>query len=147
MSWQLEQVLLALAYYFTLVTLMRLAGKRLAGQTTTFDLLILISLGVVLQNVTLKQGSGNALIFIVTVFATHRGLSAACARSALLRRIVRGKPRALVRDGKILPQALAAEGLTEEDLLAGLRKLGFDAPEKVKLASIEETGHIAAVGP
>lgn len=147
MSWQLRQMLLALAYYFMLVLLMRLAGKRLAGQTTSFDLLILISLGVVLQNVTLKDGDGNALIFVVTVFATHRGMTAACARWPALRRIVRGGPRVLVRDGKVLLDALAAEGLTEADLLAGLRKLGFDAPESVKLASIEETGHIAAVGP
>jgi hypothetical protein len=43
------QVPQAVAYYAALLGMMRLAGKRLAGQTTTFDLLVLISLAVVLQ--------------------------------------------------------------------------------------------------
>jgi uncharacterized membrane protein YcaP (DUF421 family) len=31
-------------------------------------------------------------------------------------------------------------------LQAGLRKLGYDSPAAVKLAVLEETGHISAVG-
>ena len=34
----LLQAIKALAYYAALIVIMRLAGKRLAGQTTTFDL-------------------------------------------------------------------------------------------------------------
>lgn len=56
----LVQVGLALAYYATLVTIMRLAGKRLAGQTTTFDLVILI-ISVVLQTTVLRESpSGDS---------------------------------------------------------------------------------------
>ena len=44
----LDQLLLqavkALVYYAALIVIMRLAGKRLAGQTTTFDLIVLITL-------------------------------------------------------------------------------------------------------
>ena len=50
------QALYALAYYAGLVVMMRLAGKRLAGQTTTFDLVVLIQLAVVLQNTALGRG-------------------------------------------------------------------------------------------
>jgi uncharacterized membrane protein YcaP (DUF421 family) len=51
-----------------------------------------------------------------------------------------------VRDGEVLPGALRDEGVTLEELLAGLRKLGYDGVEPVKLAVLEETGHISAVG-
>ena len=50
------------------------------------------------------------------------------------------------RDGRILDDALADEGISRADLLAGLRKLGHDDPGRVKLATLEETGHISAVG-
>ena len=80
------QVALALAYYATLVTVMRLAGKRLAGQTTTFDLVILITISVVLQTTALREGVLNALIFIVTVFGAHQLLAVVCARSTRIRR-------------------------------------------------------------
>ena len=140
-----QQFLLALAYYFLLVVLMRLAGKRLAGQTTTFDLIVLIALGVVLQQTMLLEGSVNAVIFIVTVFATHRGLALWSARSRRVRRLLRGAPRPLIRDGQVAHDALEDEGLSYEELLAGLRKLGHTEPAKIRLATLEETGHISAV--
>jgi uncharacterized membrane protein YcaP (DUF421 family) len=141
----LQQALLATAYYVGLVLVLRLAGKRLAGQTTTFDLVVLISLGVVLQQTTLRPGTANAFVFLITVFLLHRGLAAWCARSRAVRRIVRGAARPLVWHGHVSHAALEDEGLSYEDLLAGLRKLGYSSPEGIRLATLEETGHISAV--
>ena len=97
----LEELLLqaakACAYYACLLILLRLAGKRLAGQTTTFDLIVLITLGVVLQTSALQQGPWNAIVFVATVFALHRLLAMLCARSIRARHLIRGKPRALIR--------------------------------------------------
>jgi uncharacterized membrane protein YcaP (DUF421 family) len=140
-----EQALLALVYYGALILMFRLAGKRLAGQTTTFDLVVNIQMAVVLQTTLLKEGLANALVFLATVFMTHLSVSRASARWPRLRAVIRGAPRPLVRGGVVIEQALADERVTREDLLAGLRKLGFDAPEQVELAVLEETGHISAV--
>jgi uncharacterized membrane protein YcaP (DUF421 family) len=141
----LIQSMKAALYYAALVILMRIAGKRLAGQTTTFDLIVLITLGVVLQSAVLEKGAANALVFVITVFGLHRILATVCARSTFVRHIVRGRPRPLVRDGVVIEDALMSEGISHAELLAGLRKLGYDSPEEVKLATLEETGHISAV--
>ncbi len=141
----LIQVTKAAAYYAALIVLMRVAGKRLAGQTTTFDLIVLITLGAVLQSTALQEGSWNAFVFVVTVFALHRVIALLCARFSVVRHLIRGKPRELIRDGRIIEQALADEGVSHAELLAGLRKLGYDNAETVKLAVLEETGHISAV--
>jgi uncharacterized membrane protein YcaP (DUF421 family) len=146
----LEELLLqagkAAAYYCALVVLMRIAGKRLAGQTTTFDLIVLITLGVVLQSTALHKGMANGIVFVLTVFALHRLVALLCARSSMVRHLIRGKPRVLIRNGEILEQALLDEGISRAELLAGLRKLGYESAETVKLATLEETGHISAVG-
>lgn len=142
----LLQAAKAAAYYGGLLVLVRLAGKRMAGQTTTFDLIILIALGVVLQSAALQDGAGNAVVFVLTVFALHRMTAMLCAHSRFVRYVVRGKPRPLVRDGHVIGRALELEGITHAELLAGLRKLGYDRPDDVKLAVLEETGHISAVG-
>ena len=141
----LLQVAKALAYYLALIVLLRFAGKRLAGQTTTFDLIVLITLGVVLQTTALDKGTANALVFVLTVFVTHKLVALWCARSATVRHLVRGKPRVLVRDGQVIDGALQAEGISEDELLAGLRKLGHENPKEVKIATLEETGHISAI--
>jgi uncharacterized membrane protein YcaP (DUF421 family) len=141
----LAQSAKAVVYYALLVALMRMAGKRLAGQTTTFDLIVLISLGVVLQTTALQPGTANAAVFVVTVFAVHTGLAWVCARDTAVRHLVRGRPRVLVRDGVVLAGALDREAISHDELLAGLRKLGHDSPRAVRIAVLEETGHISAV--
>ena len=141
----MTQVGLACLYYFGLVGLLRLAGKRLAGQTTSFDLVVLISLSVVLQQLALMKGMQNALIFVITVFVLHRLVALACSRSASLRRIVRGKPRPLIQGGVVSNDALIEEGLSHDDLLAGLRKCGYENPAQVRLATLEETGEVSVL--
>ena len=141
-----QQMLLAAAYYTALLGLFRLAGKRLAGQTTTYDLVVLIGLAVVLQQTTLRPGVVNAVVFVGTVFSLHQLVAGLCARSRAARRLFRGAARPLVRNGQVSLEALAEEKLSYEDLLAGLRKVGFADPADVRLATLEETGHISAVG-
>jgi uncharacterized membrane protein YcaP (DUF421 family) len=142
----LIQAAKAAVYYIALVVLVRIAGKRLAGQTTTFDLLVLITLGVVLQSAALAEGTANAVAFVLTVFVLHRLNAWLCARSTRIRHLIRGKPRPLIRDGQIIEKALALEGITHEELRAGLRKLGYARIDDVRLAVLEETGHISALG-
>jgi hypothetical protein len=83
--------------------MMRLAGKRLAGQTTTFDLLVLITLGATVQSALVGQGLWLTGVFVAVVFTAHLSLAHVCRRSTFIRHLVRGKPRALVVDGKLLP--------------------------------------------
>ena len=139
------QAVYAVLYYLGLVVILRLAGKRLAGQTTTFDLVVLIQLAVVLQTAALGEGPARAAVFLVTVLVVHRLNAQACARWPAVRRLLRGEPRPLVTQGVVLDDALAKEGMSRDELLAGLRKLGFASPEEVELAVLEETGHISAV--
>jgi len=141
-----RQALYALLYYLGLVVMMRLAGKRLSGQTTTFDLVVLIQMAVVLQATALLPGVAHASVFLATVFVAHLALARACARYEGLRHLVRGAPRRLVSRGAVIDRALAEEGISREELEAGLRKLGYASPEAVELAVLEETGHISAVG-
>jgi len=141
----LLQVGMALLYYAVLLAILRLAGKRLAGQTTTLDLVVLIALAVVIQGALLEPGRLNAVVFVVTVFAAHRLIALASARSRFVRELVRGRPVVLIEDGRIDRHRLEREGLSLADLHAGLRKLGYEDPKEIKTAVLEETGQISAI--
>ena len=141
----LLQAAWAALYYFGIVTVVRIAGKRLAGQTGTFDLVVLIQLATVLQRMALGDSPAEGVTFLATVMACHLGLARLSAGSQVVRRILRAEPRVLVRDGLVLQEALEREGMTRDDLLAGLRKQGHASPANIKLAVLEETGHLSAV--
>jgi uncharacterized membrane protein YcaP (DUF421 family) len=96
--------------------------------------------------VTLLPGRLAAGIFLVTVFVEHMALASLCRRYRGLRRLVRGAPRPLVQDGRVSFEALEDERMSYDELLAGLRKSGYASPADVRIAILEETGHISAVG-
>ena len=141
----IEQTALAALFYFAVVLIFRLAGKRLAGQTTTFDLIVLISIAVTLQQATLSDGKWNAAVFIATVFVLHNLNAKVCARFPRLRDWLRGSPCQLVKNGEVLHGSLRAEGMTVDELKAGLRKMGINEISEVRSAHLEETGHISAI--
>lgn len=141
----LKQIVFAFGYYCCLIAIVRFAGKRLAGQITTFDLIILISLGVTLQTITLQPGKLNGIIFLLTVFLTHLGMSRLAMRYPFIRMLTREMPRTVIRDGKIVDEIMNKEGLTEDEILAALRKQGIESTHEVKIGVIEETGHISAI--
>lgn len=147
MPWKdvLLQVGMALLYYAVLLAILRLAGKRLAGQTTTLDLVVLIALAVVIQGALLEPGRLNSVVFVVIVFAAHRLIPLASARSRFVPELVQGRPVVLIEDGRIDRHRLEREGLSLADLHAGLRKLGYEDPKEIKTAVLEETGQISAI--
>ena len=107
--------------------------------------MVLIQLATVLQRMALGDSPAEGFTFLATVMACHLGLARLSAASQVVRRVLRGEPRVLVRDGQILQDALESERMSRDDLLAGLRKQGYASPEDVKLAVLEETGHVSAV--
>lgn len=141
----LPQIGYSFLFYAAVVLLFRVAGKRLAGQTTTFDLIVLISLSVAVQKATLLDGLANAITFVVTVFLLHLGTAKWCAYSRRARYWLRGLPCELVHDGEINYGSLRSEGLSVDELKAGLRKAGIDDIAQVQSAHLEETGQISAI--
>ncbi len=141
----LAQIAWSAGYYIALIVLIRITGKRLAGQTTTFDLIVLIAIAVALQTIAVAEGRIAAAIFVVVVLGMHLLQTTMSARWAWFRRLLRGTPRALVHDGVIDRSALADEHLSADDLLAALRKQGIEDVAGVHLAMLEETGQVSVL--
>ena len=55
------QALRAVGYYLVVLLLTRFAGKRLAGQMTTFDLIVLIALATAAEQAALQKDTPRSL--------------------------------------------------------------------------------------
>ncbi len=139
------QILHAAVFYFSIVAIFRIFGKRHSGQVTTFDLVILISIAVALQTEFQHKGFINILLFITVISGLHFLGTYLGNRFPKLRDLVRGSPSVLARSGEFIEENLKKEGVTKEDVKAGMRKAGVKEISEVEIATLEETGQISVV--
>lgn len=136
----------ALVYALFLVAL-RVFGKREVGQFTLFDLaLVLLAANALQPAITGADASiPGALIIIATIFTLNRGVAELRRRVPVVRRLLEPQATVVGREGRWLDEALAREGLDEDDLEAALREHGLDSVADMKLATLEEDGSISIV--
>jgi uncharacterized membrane protein YcaP (DUF421 family) len=144
--WQ-EKVIRALAVYIFLVFALRLFGRRELGQFTAFDLVVLLSLSNMLQNAMIGNDSSllGGLVGATVLLTANLGLAYAVFRNRSFQRFVTGEPRILIRDGVVQKEALTAQRLTEQDLLAAVHNQGLEDFSRVHLAISEPNGTISVI--
>ena len=79
------------------------------------------------------------------LLSANLGLAYAVFRSRTFQRFVTGEPRILIRDGVVQKQALSAQRLTEQDLLAAVHNQGLEDFSRVHLAISEPNGTISVI--
>ncbi len=143
----LELVVRAALVYVAFLAALRVFGKREVGQFTLFDLaLVLLAANALQPAMTGPDASPpGAAIIIATLFTMNRAVSELRRRVPAARRLFEAPATIIGRDGHWLPDALAPEGLDDEDLEAALREHGLDAVSGMKLAALEEDGSISIV--
>jgi uncharacterized membrane protein YcaP (DUF421 family) len=143
----LEIIARTVIVYAALLVALRIAGKRLLGQMTPFDLVVLLLVSEAVQNALIggDMSTTGGLIAAGALIGTNYGLAAASERVTWLRNMLEGGPTVLVRDGKFLKENMLREGLDEDEVLMAIREHGVEDVEGVQLAVLETDGTISVV--
>jgi uncharacterized membrane protein YcaP (DUF421 family) len=144
----LELVVRSVVVYVLFLAALRVFGRREIGQFTPFDLaLVLLAANAVQPAITGPDNSllGGAII-IATLFLLNRGVAMARRQFPAVRRLLDQGAIVVGRDGAWLPDALAREGLDDDDLNGALREHGLDSVSQAKLVTLEQDGSISVVG-
>jgi uncharacterized membrane protein YcaP (DUF421 family) len=133
--------------YLGLLVLLRLTPAREAGSVGTPDLLVMVLLADAAQNAMAgpHHAVGDGLALIATILVWSVALDWAGYRWSFVHRLLRTPPVRLVREGHILPANLRRELITQDELMAQLRKHGVEDVAEVKGAWIEDDGRISLV--
>jgi uncharacterized membrane protein YcaP (DUF421 family) len=142
-----ETLLRATLVYLIVCVLVRLIPKRQAGNISPQDMVGAVIVGGLAVDgiVDSRAGPADVVLMIVTVLAWNYVLDWLGDRFPGLRRLIREPPARLIRDGQILRPALRREMLTEEELLAALRKQGIADVSRVRAAYLEADGEVSVV--
>ena len=141
----MEVVLRAAVMFAFLWMVTRATGKRELGQLSAFELVLLVTMGdLVQQSITQEDYSISGGMLTIGTFALLTVLlSYVSWRVPRSRRVLEGRPAVVVRDGQLQERVLADERLTRTELLAAARKNGVRDLADVELAVLENDGSLS----
>jgi uncharacterized membrane protein YcaP (DUF421 family) len=144
----MDAILRALAVYFILLILFRIAGRRTLTELTPFDFVLLLIIGETTQQALLGQDFSvtNAFLLILTLLLVDVGMSLLRQRSTALDRLVEGVPTVLVENGRPIKALLTKSRVREEEILEAARRLhGLESMDQIKFAVLEVSGGISII--
>ena len=133
-----------LLFYFALIAVVRLLGKRQVGQLEPSEFVVTMLIAN-LASVPLEDWEipvWGGLIPMGIVFLCERVLSLLCLKSIRLRRFLCGKPVILIENGHLLEENLRRTRVNLDELSGHLREQGVLAMETVQFAILETNGSI-----
>ncbi len=136
----------AVIYVFLIVGL-RLLGKRELGQMSIYDLVLIVVIANAVQNAMVGDDSSlfGGLTAAVTLLILNRVLTWLMVSRRGVRHWMLGDPVLIVKDGRMLPEAMRREGVTRDHVLAAMREHGIGELENVQMAVLEVDGAISIV--
>ena len=133
-----------LLFYFALVVVIRLMGKRQVGQMEPSEFVVAILIAnlaaVPLEdwNIPIWGGLGPMAI----VFVCERLVSTLCLKSIRARKLLCGKPVILIENGRLMEENLRRTRVNLDELSGHLREQGVLQIETVQFAILETNGSI-----
>ncbi len=130
-----EKAVRTAAVYLALLALLHLAGKRELAQLNSLDLVVLLLLSNVVQNAVIGNDNSllGGLLGAVVLIGANAALVRASFMSPRFRKAVQGTPTVISQNGKADERALRSLALTREELVAGLRRQGFELADTTQV--------------
>ncbi len=133
--------------YVFLILMLSIFGHRQTSELGLVELIVIMVLGSAVET-AMVNGNRSLLAGIIsasTLFLCNRGFSLLLRRWDWLQHVIVGRPIMLVSNGHFLIKHIRAAGLTEDDVLEGIRERGYDNVEQVRMAILEIDGLISVI--
>jgi uncharacterized membrane protein YcaP (DUF421 family) len=143
----LELIVRGTVTYWFIFALLRLAGRRDFGSVGMANILLLVMIADAAQNgmagdyKTIAEG----MVLIATLVFWSVFIDRLCYFVPAARVVLEANRLCLVKDGQMQKRGMRREYVTEDELMAELRKKGIDDIKMVRRAYMEEAGEISVL--
>ncbi|WP_394846785.1 DUF421 domain-containing protein [Pendulispora brunnea] len=147
-AWFIVEVLLrAAVLYLVLLLVLRVLGKRLAGQVTILEMGVMITLGAIVSAPmqTADKGILIGILLLCCTLAFQRGVGAGGVASEKFELATQGDTVMLIKDSVLLLKALHQAGLSRHVIFAALRSKGICHLGEIKRVYLEGSGNYSIV--
>ena len=142
-----EIVIRGTLMYLGLFVILRFMGRRQAGHFGPADLLVIVLIADAAQNGLGKeyQSVTEGLVLVMTIVAWEYLIDWLTYRFPALRPVLRPPSLTLVKEGRIVEEAMRKEMLSIDDLASQLRQQQVEDIAEVKLAKLEGDGRLSVL--
>jgi uncharacterized membrane protein YcaP (DUF421 family) len=139
-----ELVLRAAFFYFLTLVAFRLLGKREFAEMTPFDLALLLLLSESMSNAIQADQSSvlGGAIAAATLFIANWLVGLASTHFRRVEHVIEGRPKFLIRNGRVDYKAMRDQDISPAELLAALREKDCFTPHQAEYAVLETSGAI-----
>ena len=140
-------ILRAFFFYFFLVFLVRIVGRRPGKQITPFEFVLVFFMGGLALTAMVGDDASftNAFLQIVTIAFAHFLLATVRQRSSRIARLLDGTPLYLLQNQTWRAEAMTKSGIQDTDVMASARDQGVATLEAIDLAILERNGQISII--
>lgn len=142
-----SMILRGTAIYWTVLILLRIAGRREIGSLGTPDMLVLVMVADAAGGALAGNSSsvGDGVVVVATIVAWSLLLDRAAYYSSFVRKVLEPERVCLIRDGRIIREGLRAEQIGRGELMTQLRLQGIESVAEVKRAYLEPDGQFSVI--
>lgn len=125
--------------YALVIAAVRVSGKRATSQMNNFDWIVTVAIGSVVGSAVVLEGVAvaPALVAVGLLLGLQYAVTASAARWAGVRRVVEASPTVLLHEGAFRDDALRAERVTRQEVMAAIRESGLPGPDAVHAVVLE----------
>ncbi len=141
-----QMALRAVITYLAVVLMIRIGSKRFLGKLTSFDIILAIILGSILsRGITGASPFFVSLLTALILVLVHSGLSSLALKHDFVSRILKGRRKALIKNGELEKDTMKSSKITKEDILTAAREEGIEKIEDIEEAYLERNGEISII--
>lgn len=133
--------------YFAILISMRIMGKRQLGEMEISEFIVAALIADLAA--TPLQDIGipllNGLVPIIIMFCFEIIIAGLNMRSVKLRKLTYGRPEIIIRDGRIIREAMHKNRFTLDELMQELRAQGLTDTDQVEYAVLETNGQLSII--
>ena len=132
-------------FYFLIVFVYRVMGKREVGQLGIIDLIVSVLIAELVA-ISLEDTSKSIWLVIIPIFllvACQVGMAFLSLKVKKVRDVFDGNPSVIINDGKLQIKEMIKQRYNMDDLLTQLREHGVSSIKDVGYAVLETSGKLS----
>ena len=140
-------VIMAVLFYFSIIVILRISGKRTLSDLNAFDFVVTVTIGSIAATTILSNDTTftDGIAAISTLVLLQYIVAKLDAHFKFVSKILKSNPTLIYYKGKYMKENMLKMRITEEDILQQIRNQSGTVIENVNAVILESNGKLSII--